>query len=146
MYNFKGEPRWGSKLVCKGRKCANMYICMPCTVFLLLFIPKKYVFALNLSSSGPSHVHSFFTNQEQKKDGLWHLWYFGHTFQSRLWCIFAIHSSLVYDTTWQQSWLRFCNFQTSNRTRNQEKMLCLFSYSIKTDKAMMLLLFGSPLN
>ena len=72
--------------------------------------------------------------------------YFGHTFQSRLWCILAIHSSLVYDTTWQQSWLHFCNFQTSYRTRNQEKMLCLFSYSIKTDKAMMLLLFGSPLN
>jgi len=62
-------------------------------------------FALNLSTSGSSHLGSLFTNEERKKIGSWQIWYFCPTCQPCLW-----HHRCLLGTKWQHSQSCFYDF------------------------------------
>ena len=82
-----GPSLWRGKLVWKRNMC-RCFICRFHVVVLSLFMQQEYFLASNLSSSGHIHVHSLFTNEEQKrKVGSCPNW---HS---------ATHSDLVHDVT-----------------------------------------------
>ena len=82
---IKGQPNQGPELAWKQniRKYFDLYASFGCSFNIYT---KEVLFGSNLSWLGCSHFGSLFTGEEQKKDDLWHSWYFCHTFQSSSWC------------------------------------------------------------
>jgi len=77
---------------------------------------------------GHSHVGLHFTNEEQKKTGLRHIWQFCSTCQPCLWC----HWYRLLNIKWQHSWLCFFSFQSlifhKQDKKLSEKLWCVYCF------------------
>ena len=118
--DLNGKLNWRCKLNKKYRKSANIFLsaCFIWLFYQYLYKKRAPFFCIRFELLRVQPRWLLFTNEVQKRVGLWRIWWVATRASLR---VYAHHWRRLMGTKWQHSWWCFCDFQVSilNRMRNQ---------------------------